>query len=223
MSALDGGPGKLSPATMLADAIGRVAVVEQKVSELGDDLNDIGGATRAIQKGVGELDRSVQELNVRMLAMSQEVEDEEEDDETLLVDWSTLDRRGALREWDRLYLWLDTWLVPTYEITVGDLRSCWTYHAAVREELSWLRVCWAQTYRRPRSAGSAAGEWHTRWLPGAIERIKKHLQAAGCNSGRHRSEQNLPDEFRKLNSYDLATQKTWMDGGRIEHVERLAG
>jgi hypothetical protein len=58
-----------------------------------------------------------------------------------------------------------------------------------------------------------------------MERINKHFNKVGCNSGRHGREQrqNLPDEFRQLNTYDLATRMTWMDGGRVEHVERLAG
>lgn len=224
----DGGPGKLSPAVMLSDTIGRVAVVEQRVSQLGADISEIGAMTHDVKEGMAGVERSLRDLNMRVVALAgadEDDEEEEEDDETALVDWSSLDRAGALREWDRLYQWLDTWLVPTYEISVEYLGCCWTYHPVVREELSWLRVTWAQAYRRPRASGAAAGEWHTRWLPTTLDRIRQQMRRRGCSGGRHVTPDGrdhiLPEEYRKIESYELATMRTWLDDGRLAHIDSL--
>lgn len=217
-TAPDGGPAATSPAAMLADTIGRVAIAEHKLSQLGSDLGEIGARQIEVHDVVKALQQQIDGLQFQMTTLAN-LPDDDDDDETVLVDWSGLDKAGALREWDRLYLWLDTWLVPTYQVAINQLRPCWTYHARVREELSWLRVCWAQAYRRPGSTGSAAGEWHLRWLPGALENIKDHFNKAGCNLGRH-EDQTLPDHIRSLPSDELSHMTRWLDEGRLADIER---
>lgn len=218
-TAPDGGPAKTSPAAMLTDTIGRVAVVEHRVSQLGGDLAEIGAGQDDVQRGVASLQEQISGVYNQLAVLTAEAQ-EAEPDETTLVDWSSLTRAEALREWDRLYLWLDTLLVPTYEITVTQLRPCWTHHPAVREELSWLRVCWAQAYRRAGSSGAAAGEWHARWLPNALDRVEKHFERRGCTLGKH-GDQHLPEEIRTtIKSDDLAEMKLWLNEGRDDDIQR---
>lgn len=215
MPAPDGGPGGSSPAAMLADAIGRTAVLEHRMTLVSSDLSEIGAGQEDLKKMTSGIGRQLEALQLAVAMLG--AEPAEVDDETALVDWSTLDCEEAETEWERLYTWLDQQLVPTYRLTVTQLHACWTSHAAVREELAWLKACWFQTYRRPGSPGSSAGEWHTRWLPGALERIAAHLHRAGCTLGSHEGEQ-LPEEARPAAGSVLSTRALWLDDGRVADI-----
>lgn len=222
-TAPDGGPAKTAPAAMLTDAIGRIAVLEHHSTSVRADLSE----SMAIQKDIAETTLPALRQDIERLALAVDLlanpaeQEAEDDDGTALVDWSSLDRAAAGREWDRLYQWLDTWLVPTYEIQVRQLMPCWTYHPRVREELSWLRVCWTQAYKRPSASGSAAGEWHTRWLPAALQNIREHFKLTLCSQAHHRDRPVVPEEIRaKFKSDDLSVMQSWMDQGRIADIER---
>lgn len=215
MTAPDGGPGGSSPAAMLVDAIGRIAVVDNRVMLLSSDLSEIGAGLADVANGNQQLGRQFEALQAAVVALA--AEPAEVDDETALVDWSTLDCEEAETEWERLYAWLDQRLVPTYRVTLAQLRACWTRHPAVREELSWLKCCWFQAYRRPGSSGSSAAEWHTRWLPGALDRIAAHWTRAGCTLGAHEGEA-LPEEARQSVGSVLSTRALWLDDGRLADI-----
>lgn len=220
MTAPDGGPAAASPAAMLTDAIGRVHHVEQRLGTVASDLNavavgqgDLEKATAALSQQLGELQAALDSFTAETASAA------DEDDETTVVDWSSLDREEAETEWARLYEWLETWLVPTYRVSLNQLRACWTLHPAVREELSWLRVCWAQAYRRPAAAGNAAAEWHARWLPAALDRIAAHWARSECTLGLHEG-QELPEHARQSSGRDLSTSALWLHEGRQADVER---
>jgi hypothetical protein len=215
MTAPDGGPGGTSPAAMLVDAIGRVALVENRVMLLSSDLAEIGAGQDDLKNGVTALQGVLFRLQDSVDALTAAPADA--DDETALVDWSNLDRDEAEAEWARLYTWLETVLVPTYRVELVQLQPCWTHHPAVREELSWLRCCWFQAYRRPGSSGSAAGEWHTRWLPGALDRIAGHFKRAECNLGKHEGA-TLPEHIRQASGNTLSTRALWLDDGRLDDI-----
>lgn len=215
MTAPDGGPGGASPAVMLADVIGRLYTAEQRLSLLGSDLSELGAGQVDLMAVTAQIGRQLDALQGSVDALTAEASDT--DDETLLVDWSSLDREAAEAEWSRLYEWIESWLVPTYRVTLSQLRACWTRHPAVREELSWLRVCWAQAYRRPGSSGSAAAEWHARWLPAALHRIEEHWKQSECTLGACEGVA-LPAEARKSAGKVLSTPALWLDDGRLEDI-----
>lgn len=218
MIAPDGGPrGSSAPAQMLVDVIGRVALLEQRVSHLGSDLAEIGAIETETQSLVKVLQSQINELTMRVEAMADDG-GEEHADELALVDWSSLDKATARQEWDRLYQWLDAWLVPTYRVTIAQLRPCWPAHPEVREELSWLHAAWMQTYRRPYASASAAGEWHLRWLPGALDRLASHFRRAECTLGQHAGE-TFPDRIRSLPSAHLSRRDCWVDDGRLQDID----
>jgi hypothetical protein len=214
MTAPDGGPGGASPAAMLTGVIGRVALVEHRVVLLGSDLAEIGAGQNDLSNGVTALAAQLAGLQAAVDTLTASAE---ADDETALVDWSSLDRDAAEAEWTRLYEWLETLLVPTYRVTLAQLRACWTRHPAVREELSWLRVCWAQAYRRPGSSGSAAAEWHVRWRPAALEQIKEHFDRSECTLGAHEGKP-LPEQARQSTGATLSTRALWLDDGRLDDI-----
>lgn len=197
-----------SPATMLADAIGRVAVLEHAKTQLSSDVSELGATIATVSSSVERIESALDKF---MADMSDE---DDSEDEAVLVDWSSLDADAARLEWSRLENWLDQWLIPTYELTLGELPPCWMHHPAMREELSWLRSAWAGAYRTGRGSGVNAGEWHVRWLPAAIERIKGHAHRAGCSiAGKHRGEL-LSESARHLSEALPASSLYWDTEGR---------
>ncbi|PXY16491.1 hypothetical protein BAY59_38425 (plasmid) [Prauserella coralliicola] len=209
----DGGPnGAVSPAAMLSDLIGRVTRAEDRLTDVSSDLSEIAAGQADLGRLIEGLGRHLSAVQVTLDQLTGD-DAEADDDGTTVVDWSRLTRAEAEREWSRLYDWLSGWLVPTYGITIRQLLPCWPHHAAVREELSWLRTCWMQVYRRPGASGSAAAEWHTRWLQGALDNVKRHFGRGECTLGKHAGH-TLPDELRTLDAGELSLQRYWLDDGR---------
>lgn len=201
------------PAAMLTDTIGRVAVVESRVSQLSSDLSETAAMVADVQNVQAAQQEQISRLATQVSLLGGTPLDEEEaEDSGQIVDWSRLDRAAAEREWQRLYEWVDGWLVPTYGVTVGQLRLCWPHHPAVREELSWLRCCWVAAYRAPGASPTAAAEWHTRWLPSCLDRIRQHTKQ--CNAGKH-LDWHLPEELRHaVSDADLSRAAYWLHDGR---------
>jgi hypothetical protein len=51
-------------------------------------------------------------------------------------------------------------------------------------ELSWLHTAHTAAYRA-RAAPQAAAEWHTRWLPAVLGRIRVVIKTDECYPGQH--------------------------------------
>lgn len=218
VAAPDGGPAVSPHAAMLQGALERVGELDYRVRMLGSDLANIGGTVASLTNLAHEV-TALHDL-VRA-SMAQPEEDAAAGDECSVVDWSSLNRAEATEAWERLYAWLDGWLVPTYRVSVRQLPVCWPFHAAMREELSWLRTTWVQAYRRGPLVPAAAGaEWHTRWFPAALSRISGHAKAAGCSPGSH-EEVPLSQWFNggaPPPAADLSTCVCWLDAGRVQDV-----
>lgn len=59
-----------------------------------------------------------------------------------------------------------------YPDAVAALPECWMWHPDVVEELVWLMCAWASAYRDDDAPVSRAGDWHDRYRPGVVKRIK---------------------------------------------------
>jgi hypothetical protein len=55
----------------------------------------------------------------------------------------------------------------------GTLPLCWPKHRAVSNELWTLFQLWIQAYQSEEPKLRDAGDWHDRWLPGALDRMKE--------------------------------------------------
>ena len=70
---------------------------------------------------------------------------------------------------------LVTWLGDVY-LRYPDggksLPDCWLWHPDVVEELVWLWHAWLAAYRAEAATVTAAGDWHDRYRPGVVRRIK---------------------------------------------------
>jgi len=63
------------------------------------------------------------------------------------------------------------------------LQSCWLWHPSVVEELLALRGLHADAYMGPNAGWRVACDWHERFRPGVVARVRSTL--GGCELGRH--------------------------------------
>ncbi len=75
-------------------------------------------------------------------------------------------------------------LVPRYELTRDELPDCWALHLPAVAEMSWLRTAYVQAYLS-RSAPQLAADWHIRWRPVVLSRIREVIKPEECSPGRH--------------------------------------
>ncbi|QRP48868.1 hypothetical protein [Amycolatopsis sp. FDAARGOS 1241] len=70
-----------------------------------------------------------------------------------------------------------------YADAAGALPECWLWHPDVVEELLWLMRVWIAAYQDEDASAGRAGDWHDRYRPGVVKRIK---QATGnCSLENH--------------------------------------
>ena len=97
--------------------------------------------------------------------------------------WPALSAERAEREWNRLGQWVATVLGPWYQVTRGQVPDCWALHRPVQLTLSWLHCAHVAAHTGPAASAVAAAEWHTRWLPAALDAIAAAAPTA-VQSGR---------------------------------------
>ena len=100
------------------------------------------------------------------------------------VDWAALTEDQAAAQWPILARWVAEVLVARYELTRDELPDCWALHLPVVAELSWLRTAYVEAYLT-RSSPATAADWHTRWYPAVLTRIRDLIKPDECAPGRH--------------------------------------
>ena len=90
--------------------------------------------------------------------------------------------------------WVDEVLRARHPEAYNELGTCWFWHPDILDELTALRAAWVAAYRDKASPGTAAIEWHDRWLPGAMARCTAAIRARGCK-GRHEKESEATVTF----------------------------
>ena len=107
------------------------------------------------------------------------------------VDWATLTAEQAAAQWPILARWVGEVLVPRYELTRDELPDCWALHPPVVAELSWLRTAYVQAYLS-RSPPQLGADWHTRWRPAVLTRIRELIKPDECSPGKHAPRRGTP-------------------------------
>jgi len=90
----------------------------------------------------------------------------------------------ALRDLAR---WVTGVVFRRYPVTAVLLPPCWPAHPAAVEELDWLYWDWTGWALHPDARSRDAADWHDRWLPGVLARIRPQL-AAELNVAGHAPE-----------------------------------
>ena len=109
---------------------------------------------------------------------------EQEKTKNAPVDWAALTAEQAAVQWPVLARWVGEVLVARYEVTRDELPDCWALHLPVVAELSWLRTAYVEAYLS-RSSPETAADWHTRWYPAVLTRIRDADQVHECVPGKH--------------------------------------
>jgi hypothetical protein len=128
------------------------------------------------------------------------------------VDWATLTEEQAAAQWPILACWVGEVLVPRYELTRDELPDCWALHSPVVAELSWLRTAYVQAYLS-RSSSQLGADWHTRWRPAVLARIRELIKPDECPPGKHSPRRGTPIDMAAQNGVlprtQLAEPRCW--------------
>jgi hypothetical protein len=98
--------------------------------------------------------------------------------------WTAMNRAEYVSALRDLAGWVTGILFPRYPATAAVLPPCWPAHPAVVEELDWLYWDWTAWATDSDARSRDAADWHDRWLPGVLARIRPQLAACG-QQGRH--------------------------------------
>ncbi|HVK25942.1 MAG TPA: hypothetical protein VM677_31685 [Actinokineospora sp.] len=102
------------------------------------------------------------------------------------VSWLALPADPALAQ--RVLTDLCDWMTVVYlryADAVAGLPECWLWHPDVVEELLWLSQAWHAAQRAGANAATQVGDWHDRYRPGVVRRIK--AVAGTCSVENHQS------------------------------------
>lgn len=97
--------------------------------------------------------------------------------------WPHLDALEATTAWARLGSWVRDALLARHVQYQDLLRPCWRRHPDVVDELTALRLLWADAYTNPAAKPGAATEYLTR-LPAAMARVDTAFKHTGCKAER---------------------------------------
>jgi hypothetical protein len=102
---------------------------------------------------------------------------------------------------------LAAWMEQVYlrfTDAAASLPDCWLWHPDVVEELLWLQHAWLAAYQGQNASITAAGDWHDRYRPGVVKRIKETHR--GCSLERHQSRRGEPPEAQVGAAAPLAAE-----------------
>ncbi|KAB1943166.1 hypothetical protein F8271_10375 [Micromonospora sp. ALFpr18c] len=162
----------------------QILALGAEVHQLREQFADLTGIGEQVTT-LGEDMVSLQEVVQQLLA-------EQSDKPVRVWDWSAMNKEQAAAAWHTLIDWVRDILAGTYGLVgpTGGRRdkipACWYRHPDVVTELSWLCQEWHRLYRSAKGTPAGAGEWHDRWLPGTINRLRSDSTMAAClNDDRH--------------------------------------
>jgi hypothetical protein len=84
---------------------------------------------------------------------------------------------------DEVCVWTGT-VYLRYGDASTSFPDCWLWHPDVVEELLWLMHAWIDAYQDPGASVGLVGDWHERWRPGVVRRIRAY--AGTCSRDSHR-------------------------------------
>jgi hypothetical protein len=98
--------------------------------------------------------------------------------------WAAMNHAEYVNGLRDLARWVTGVLFRRYPATAAVLPPCWPAHPAAVEELDWLYWDWTSWALGPDARSCDAADWHDRWLPGVLARVRPQFAACG-QKGRH--------------------------------------
>lgn len=99
------------------------------------------------------------------------------------VVWQALSGWERSQTWDALAAWVG-WLRGRYPLA-QKVPLCWWRHPELVEELTALWLAWREAYVEKGAPLTGGADWHGRWLPEAVRRMRAGGWNVGCE-GEHR-------------------------------------
>lgn len=204
-NAPDGGPSRRRPTESDVDLLDQISRVQDGLQQLSSDVSEIGGSVQTARDENTRLSNEVSALADRVSAALGD-----SGESVAVLDWWTLDQEQAETAWSGLWQWLAEFYVPRYLPTREELPDCWTRHAGIRDELSWLWCAHRAAYA-PHVPVGVAAHWHTLWRHGAFQQVANLAQRLDCAPGRCRG-QRLQDG-PPPDSRELSDPARWFTDG----------
>ncbi len=206
------------------------AALVETVGQLGPGLDALRSDTenafaearrvtdQALEDGFRTVDATLEEHQTAI----QRILRRQEANRNQPVNWPALTAVQAARHWTRLADWIDEVFVPWGEITRDMLPDCWALHRPVVVQLSWLRSAHVQAYI-PVSEPSVAGDWHIRWSPAVLEKIKTVIDSKYCRPGEHMITVEESNARRRAaaQTNPPPTARAGAGAGRTENLGRM--
>ncbi|WP_436493405.1 hypothetical protein [Actinokineospora sp. HUAS TT18] len=155
-----------------------VAGLAREVEALRRTVDPLPGRTREVGDHVTRIAGQVQELAETVARKNTRAE------KVAAPSWLTLpsDVDTVAAVLNDLCKWMST-VYLRYADAAASLPACWLWHPDVVEELVWLMHAWIAAYDDDGASALAAGDWHDRYRPGVVRRIK--TTAGTCSLESH--------------------------------------
>jgi len=171
-----------------------LALLTSRLSEVSEQIGGLAARLEAAETAIGEqashlakaaeLTREVSQLAAAIAGQGSPTAGGPVSVHPRQPIWAAMNHAeytNALRDLAR---WATGVLLRRYPVAAAVLAPCWSAHPAVVEELDWLYWDWTSWALEPDARSRDAADWHDRWLPGVLSRIRPQLAACG-QQGRH--------------------------------------
>jgi hypothetical protein len=205
--------------------------VSQLRVQLGEVALQVRNMTTTVN-GMAEVATQVTGLSDQVMALAERLTSGEADSESAapaLPSWFEIEGERAQQMLADLVEWVDAILVRHYAAREA-LPECWMFHGEVVEDLLWLRAAWVAAHRDPDAKPHHAADFHERWLPSMMSRLRRQFGAGMCGFGKHRDgsgqyrqlrEEQFPDSrVPATDPRAVETYARWwaQDRGRVDGV-----
>ena len=173
----------------IARNVGLGEQVDGLRTQLGEVAVQLISVASAVN-GMAGLAAQVKELSDQVTALAERLGAEEEPPKPAgpaLPSWFEVHGEQARVMLSDLVEWVDTILIHHFAAR-DALPECWMYHGEQVENLLWLRAGWYFVHRSPDAKPWHGYDWHDRWMPAVMARIKRTLGASGCRFDNHRED-----------------------------------
>jgi len=184
-----------------------VALLASRLSEIGEQLGRLAARVEAAEAAIGghasllattsDLAREVSQLSATITGQGSPPTGQPASLHPRQPVWAAMNQVEYADSLRDLARWVTGVVFRRYPATAALLPPCWPAHPAVVEELDWLYWDWTGWALDPDARSRDAADWHDRWLPGVLARIRPQLAACG-QKGRHSqqaSQRHVPAEL----------------------------
>jgi hypothetical protein len=171
----------------LAAEVAKLRTLEAQVADVRADarfakaaIDRAGlGLAADMRAKIGRLTADLDVLAAQVEQLAQDLADAVETGQLRVQapTWVGLSDDDRAAQLAQLRTWVDGILIPSYTPPEGTLRPCWPRHMSAVWELSTLAAEWKRIYKARSRDLQGALDFHDRWLPGALRRVREALRS----------------------------------------------